>query len=233
MAAVINLAHAHGGICSINHPKTDGPAWEYGTDLSVDAMEVWQGPWPHRNTESLALWESLLAQGRRLPVVGGSDYHCSSGAETDMLRVGQPTTWVKVTERSATAILQAIRAGHASISAHPNGPRLDLQATAGEITAQMGDMVKVPAGEAINVSIEITNGAGHTLRVLADGEVVQENAITHAATTVQVPVKARHYVRAEVVGNMVREQLPPEAPVDLDLRGWRWALSNPVYVVAE
>ncbi|MFN8491349.1 MAG: CehA/McbA family metallohydrolase [Caldilineaceae bacterium] len=233
MAAVINLAHAHGGVCSINHPKTGGPAWEYGADLPVDAMEVWQGPWPHRNTESLALWENLLAQGRRLPVVGGSDYHCPSGAETDMLRVGQPTTWVKVTERSAAAILQAIQVGHASISARPTGPRLDLWATAGGVTAQMGDVLKAPVGEPVNVTVEVTNGAGYTLRVLADGEVVQESAITHDAATVQMAVNARRYVRAEVVGDMAREQLPPEAPAALDLRGWRWALSNPVYVAPE
>ncbi len=79
MAAIIELAHSAGGVCSINHPKTGGPAWEYSTDLDVQAMEVWQGPWPHRNEESLALWDRLLLRGaaasgsrrQRLPLSGG------------------------------------------------------------------------------------------------------------------------------------------------------------------
>jgi hypothetical protein len=37
-------------------------------------------------------------------------------------------------------------------------------------------------------------------------------------------------VRAEVVGDAPREMLPPNAPAGLDLRDWRWALSNPVYI---
>ena len=41
MAAVIQLAHANGGLCSINHPKAGGPAWEYDPRLPVDAIEMW------------------------------------------------------------------------------------------------------------------------------------------------------------------------------------------------
>ena len=108
MAQVIALAHANGGVCSINHPKIGGPPWEYATEVPVQAMEVWQGPWVNRNTESFALWDRLLSEGRRLPGVGGSDYHCPSGEETSFSRLGQPTTWVKVTERSEDAILAAI-----------------------------------------------------------------------------------------------------------------------------
>ncbi|HEU5088489.1 MAG TPA: CehA/McbA family metallohydrolase, partial [Roseiflexaceae bacterium] len=81
IAAVIGLAHQRGALCSINHPKVGGPAWEYPSSLPVDALEVWQGPWPHRNTESLALWDSLLQAGRRLPGVGGSDYHCPAAGD--------------------------------------------------------------------------------------------------------------------------------------------------------
>ena len=94
MAAIIDLALENDGICSINHPKVGGPAWEYGFDLPVQAMEVWQGPWPYRNDESLALWDRILCQGKRLPAVGGSGYHCPEGKEKSLLRLGQPTTWV-------------------------------------------------------------------------------------------------------------------------------------------
>lgn len=230
LRAVIALAHAHGGVCSINHPKQDGPAWQYSTDLPVDALEVWQGPWPWRNTESLALWDRLLANGRRLPVVGGSDYHCPAGDEIGFLRLGQPTTWVRVTERSIPAILAAIRAGRASISAAPDGPRLDLRATAGDTAAEMGQTLRIAPGAELNVEVQIERGAGWTLRLIADGMAAHTTPIVTAAATVRHTLTAARYVRAELVGDAPPAIIPPHAPPNLDLRDWRWALTNPIYV---
>ncbi|MFQ5856083.1 MAG: CehA/McbA family metallohydrolase [Anaerolineae bacterium] len=233
MAAVIDLAHASGALCSINHPKTDGPTWKYDTTLPVDAMEVWQGPWPWRNEESLALWDSLLNAGRRLPAVGGSDYHCPPSEETNFLWLGQPTTWVKAAERSAPAILDAIRAGRVSISATPKGPRLDIRAMAGTATAEMGEELALAPGTAIEVEVQVERGVGRTLRLIADGALAHEEPITTAPATVRVALAAERYLRAELIGDVTRELLSARAPNDLDLRGWRWALSNPVYVAYE
>jgi hypothetical protein len=230
MAAVIELAHAHGGICSINHPKQGGPAWEYTTDLPVQAMEVWQGPWPHRNTESLALWDRLLNKGRRLPAVGGSDYHCPSGEDTNLLRLGQPTTWVKITERSASAILDAIVAGRASISATPDGPRLDLSATVNGETTGMGEVIGGRDDGMMRVTVEILGGRGKTLHLIVDGYSQFQAQIEEDQSVLEAEVTVHRYVRAELVGDMEREALPSHAPEDLDLRDWRWALSNPIYV---
>lgn len=230
MRAVIALAHAHGGVCSINHPKPDGPAWQYSTDLPVDALEVWQGPWPWRNTESLALWDRLLASGRRMPVVGGSDYHCPAGDESGFLSLGQPTTWLKVTERSIPAILAAIRAGRATISAAPNGPRLDLRATADDSAAEMGETLRLARGSELTVEVQIERGAGWALRLIADGTLAHETPIATAAATVRHRLTAERYVRAELVGDAPPAIIPPHAPPNLDLRGWRWALTNPIYV---
>ena len=230
MRAVIELAHAHGGVCSINHPKQDGPAWQYSTDLPVDALEVWQGPWPWRNTESLVLWDRLLDSGRRLPVVGGSDYHCPAGDEAGFLRLGQPTTWVSVTARGIPAILAAIRAGRTSISAAPDGPRLDLRATAGDAAAEMGGTLRITSGSAINVEVQIERGAGWTLRLLVDCTLAHETPIAAATATVCHTLTATHYIRAELVGDAPPALIPPHAPPNLDLRDWRWALTNTVYI---
>lgn len=229
MAAIIARAHAHGGLCSINHPKEGGPAWNYSTDLPVDAMEVWQGPWPNRNEESLALWDSLLRDGRRLPAVGGSDYHCPSAEETGFLRLGQPTTWVEATERSVKGILDAISAGRACISASPSGSRLALQATTPEGTVQMGERLP-PQEQALQVSVEVVGGAGLALHLVTERGVVHRRLLQAEQETIQAQVAAQRYVRAELVGDMVPERLPPNAPVGLDLRDWRWALSNPIYI---
>jgi hypothetical protein len=233
MAAVIALAHANGGICSINHPKQGGPAWEYATDLPVQTMEVWQGPWPNRNTESLALWDRLLNEGRRLPAVGGSDYHCPAGEDTNFLRLGQPTTWVKVYERSVAGILEALVAGRTCISAMPEGPRLEISASAGGQSAGMGETIAPGADGKIVVRVEVLGGRGRTLRLVADGENVHEVTVQEERATVDVDLAVQRYVRAELVADMPAELLPTGAPPSLDLRGWRWALSNPVYVSGE
>lgn len=228
--AVIRLAHAVGGLCSINHPKTNGPEWEYDTSLPVDSMEVWQGPWAHKNTESLALWEGLLNSGRRLPAVGGSDYHCPAGEDPNFLRLGQPTTWVKVTERSVRGVLDAIRAGRASISAFPDGPRLDLRAHTPAVSAGMGEELLLGWGRAAEVELDVERGTGWTLRLVVDGEVAREVSITTATATVHLTVAPERYLRAELVGDAPRELLPPNIPPGLELREWRWALSNPIYI---
>ncbi len=231
MAAIIALAHESGGLCSINHPKKGGPPWEYGPNLPVDAIEVWQGPWPNRNNESLALWEELLRDGRRLPAVGGSDYHCPSGdQETGFLRLGQPTTWVKVSERSPAGVLNGIRAGRTCISASPEGPMLDLRATGDDITAEMGQALSLPAGRPAHVAVEVTGGAGLTLRLLTEAGIVDETKLDSDRATVNVETTARRYIRAELVGDMPPEQLPDDAPAGLDRHNWRWALSNPIYI---
>lgn len=232
MAKVIALAHESGAICSINHPKASGPAWEYGNDLPVDAMEVWQGPWANRNGESLARWDRLLLARSHLPGVGGSDYHCPAGADSGFLRLGQPTTWVKVDQRSVAGVLDAIRHGRASISYMPDGPRLDLRVHAGSAMAEMGETVAVARDEAIEVAVEVERGTGWKLRIVADGGIACEAPITESYATHACTIQATRYVRAELVGDAPHEILPADTPADIALREWRWALSNPVYIAA-
>lgn len=233
MAAIIERAHEHGGLCSINHPKKGGPPWNYSTDLPVDAMEVWQGPWPNRNEESLALWDSLLRDGRRLPAVGGSDYHCPRAEETGFLRLGQPTTWVEVHERSVDGILSAIAAGRACISASPHGPRLSLQARTALETAEMGQALAAK-GQPLQLTITVLGGAGFDLHLITEAGIVARRPVQGEGETITLDVTAHRYVRAELVGDMTPDRLPPNSPdipQGLDLRGWRWALSNPIYVI--
>jgi hypothetical protein len=230
IAGIIELAHGFGAVCSINHPKIGGPAWDYGFDLPVQAMEVWQGPWPYRNDQSLKLWDRLLCEGRHLPGVGGSDYHCPMGKETSLLRLGQPTTWVHVQERSVDGILAAICAGRACISAHPHGPRLDFSAESRADRASMGGTLSLAPGEDILVIVSVLGGAGYRLCLVADGTTVEEHEVQSASAEVKISVAAKTYIRFELVGDVPLEQLPHSVPDDIDLRDWRWALSNPIYV---
>jgi hypothetical protein len=230
MRAVIELAHAHGALCSMNHPAGGDLAWGYSTDLPVDSFEVWNGPWPKLNRGSLALWDELLQSGRRLPAVGGSDYHCPSGEETGFVRLGQPTTWVKAAGRSEAAVLEAIRSGRTCVTASPDGPRLELRATAGDVAAGMGDLLPVAAGQPIQIMVEVENGRGYTLRLIDERGVFQENVIDSNPAVVTGHIMSDRYVRAELVGDMPASQLPAGVPAGLDLREWRWCISNPVYI---
>jgi hypothetical protein len=230
MAKVIALAHDSDGLCSINHPKRLGPAWKYDLALPVDALEVWQAPWPSHNTESLALWDRLLVGGRRLPAVGGSDYHCPAGEETSLMRLGWPTTWVKVGERSVPAVLDAIRSGRVAISATADGPRLDLQARAGGTDAEMGQSLSLAADDVAEVEVQVEHGAGWMLRLIADGAVAAEALVTTSSATLRFSITARCYLRAELVGDAPQMLLPSNIPADLNLHEWCWALSNPIYI---
>lgn len=227
--AIIELAHSQGALCSINHPKQGGPAWEYGFDLPVDALEVWQGPWPYRNTESLALWDRLLGEGWRVPVVGGSDYHCPAAEDTNILRLGQPTTWVQVTERSVAGVLAGIQRGRVCISASPDGPRLDVHARSGDGGAAMGGVLSVSSGETVEVTTTVLGGSGLSLRLIVDGAVAFEQPIDSDEAVSTASIQPQRYLRAELVGDCPPALLPPQAPPAIDLRDWRWALTNPIY----
>ncbi len=227
--SIIDLAHAHGALCSINHPKQGGPAWEYGFDLPVDALEVWQGPWPYRNEESLALWDRLLAAGWRVPVVGGSDYHCPAGEDTNFLRLGQPTTWVQTTERSIRGVLEGIRSGRVSIGASPDGPRLEMCAASSLGETGMGGVLAVNDSELAEVTIRVWRGAGLALRIIVDGEVLFTQIVQGGDATIRATVQTGLSIRAELMGDCPPTLLPAQAPPHLDLSGWRWALTNPIY----
>jgi predicted metal-dependent phosphoesterase TrpH len=230
IAAVIDLAHQSGGLCSINHPRSGDLAWNYNTDLSVDGFEVWNGPWPNHNIENLALWDALLKNGRRLPVTGGSDYHCPSGEDTGFVRLGQPTTWVKSTARSAEAVLEAIQSGRACVCANPGGPRLDIEAATSSASAGMGGVLPVSAGETVHVRVEATGGEGFSLKIISEAGVIHEAMINSSPMVVEMDAEASLYLRAELVGDFPPEKLPANTPAGLDLRQWRFAISNPVYL---
>ena len=230
MAQVIELAHRSGGVCSLNHPKPGGPPWEYGFDLPVDAMEVWHTPWPFHNPTISALWDRLLSQGRRVPGVGGSDYHCQLPSYTGIRFLARPTTWVWAEEASVAGILAAILQGHACMSAGPSGPRLELWAEATGQRAMMGDTIHVASGEPVQWTVNVLGGAGLELRLVVDGETRCRHPVTRDEEVVHPRLEAARYVRAELVGDMPAEKLPAGAPSNLDLREWRWALSNPIYL---
>lgn len=122
MRLVVAHARASGAVVSVNHPKCPFCPYLWEDDNAFDLMEVWNGPFTPRNAKAVGWWTSLLKQGRRIPIVGGSDFH-----KPGVVKLGHPVTAVFSDAPTAVALLKEIRAGHAFISESVRGPRLELR----------------------------------------------------------------------------------------------------------
>lgn len=232
-APLVEAAHAQGVHVSPNHPLNSDP-WEYGFDLDIDSLEVWNAlfPFPTNNTPSLALWDSLIAQGRRLPGRGGSDCHHQTGIEAIGINVGNPTTWLVAAERSPQAVLDALAAGRASVSYAPTAERLLWRADAdgdGAFEAIMGD--RIPAdGAPVTLRLDIeqpVEGATWQVTVLRNGAVwhTEETRTPRVEVRDTPPAGADTWYRVEVRGE-VSEAPEPARLLYGDVIG----VTNPIYV---
>ncbi|MFQ5814216.1 MAG: CehA/McbA family metallohydrolase, partial [Anaerolineae bacterium] len=238
MARIIDAVHASGGLFSVNHPKDNGPAWEYSPNLPFDCVEAWQGVWASDNYQSLDFWDSLLRRGRRVVAVGGSDKHVEPfdraqdkpfTGEPRFYDIGTPTTWVYAEELSEAGILGGIQAGHVFISADPQGPELYLVADADgagrPYEGMMGDELIIAAGRPVMLRAQVVGGRGLVLRIVS-GEGVKRVPVESDdfAYRWQARPRGDTFYRLELVvpggGKIARN---PAAMV-------RRALSNPIYV---
>ena len=218
MSRVLKEAKSRGAVISINHPKEMGPPWTFGMESEFDCIEVWQLAWFMFNDQALALWDRLLKRGHRLTAVGGSDVHQEPfSGELGVITIGTPCTWVYAQELSSDGILSAARAGHVFISENPEGPRIDLSASADGRAAGMGDVLEVSPGSEVLLSCQVKGSRGDRLRICSLEAVVQ-NAIDadqfehHWSHRMEDAT----YFRVEVIGE--------GEPLQMH------ALSNPIYL---
>jgi hypothetical protein len=149
---------------------------------AVDTFEVWTEERFQRdprtgqsvvnpfNQMAIDEWYALLNQGHRLTAVGGSDD--KSGAH-----YGVPATAVYARELSRTALVDAVRGGHAYVRTlgATASPSLEFQATTsyGQ-TAIFGDRLATDSAAA---TVVVKGGTGQTLRILRNGAEVERLAI--------------------------------------------------------
>ncbi len=117
---------AGGGLFVIAHPRhvgdpeCTGCRWLYDDMLPGPArhVEIWNGGLDRaRNEEGLRLWYGWLDRGFRVFATAGTDAHGPGG-----IAVGKGFNVVRA-ERSAAAVLEALRAGRSYVS---RGPHLEL-----------------------------------------------------------------------------------------------------------
>ena len=206
-------ARTRGALITVNHPFDPSCSFLFDIQsLPFDCMEIWNGPMRESNLKAVGFWHQLLCSGRKIPAVGGSDYH----RDTPFIFLGGPTTSVYAESNGMSDILAALRSGHSFITFAPDGPVCEV--TSG--TAMMGDSVNFSKGNAIDGKIRALH-SGDVVRVVTNtSSDILFTAPADGTFNFTYEVKAPGFARVEVL----RSFLPgiPMLPA---------LISNPIFFV--
>ena len=233
-ATSVATAHAQGLHFSVNHPAAKD-LWEAGFDIDFDSMEVWTAPFvlPNSNSNAIAKWDELLGGGRRLGVRGGSDSHHQHDLESTLFNIGNPTTWICARAKTGESLLEALKAGHVTVSYAATAERLDFTADVdgdGTYETIVGDNVTPTDGKAIRFKIEIAGfraTSTYNVTVFKNGTSFKNWQLTAPNVTFEDTPTAgqRAYYRVEARGPT------SDAPILSAVAfGDFIALTNPIYV---
>ena len=134
MQNLISNARSKGAVISVNHPKCRFCPYLWEDDNAFDMVEIWNGPMRKSNVDAIKWWTDMLCNERRLPAIGGSDFH----KQKSLARLGNPVTGVYSKSPAAEDILDAIKKGRAFVSDKVGGVWLNLKY--GDFS--MGDVAK-------------------------------------------------------------------------------------------
>lgn len=181
--ALLAGAAATGGLVSINHPAAPsgelcmGCGWTApATDWTrVQAIEIVNGGLVaalggavETPLAGIAFWHHLLGKGHRLTAIAGSDTH-----DPTRNAPGVPATVVFARNLSVPALLEGIRSGRVFIDIEGSRDRfLDISATAGAATAEMGGTLVVRSGDAVEVIVRVAGVEGGRIEIVRDGAIV-------------------------------------------------------------
>ncbi len=113
-------ARTRGAKVVLNHPFCPNCGWRWGIeDTEYDLIEVWNGATPPAiNRKCLDWWDSRLKEGRRIPVIGGSDFHRLGYGRMP----ASPCTCLYAWSRTGEDLMEAMAAGHGFVVYGPEGP---------------------------------------------------------------------------------------------------------------
>jgi hypothetical protein len=209
--AIFQSARQRGALIVINHPFEDCCPFEFDlAQTPFDAVEIWNGPMRESNLKAIGMWHQMLAAGRKVPAVGGSDYHRDRLFQI----LGGPTMGVYAGSDAPADILAALRAGHSFITFSHEGPTVDL--AAGE--CKLGDTVEWETGLTLQISAKGLK-TGDVVRMVgadATADLLQAGADGDAALS--APVPGPGFARVEIY----RTFLPGVPPLPA-------LISNPIY----
>jgi hypothetical protein len=159
---------------SINHPSLPsgeacmGCGWQlHDVDFRrVDAIEVINGgsnkyfQGAPEAEAGIEYWHAILDRGFRVTAVGGSDNHDAKlSRDGRQSPVGVPATVVYAEALSMEGIFAGIRSGRVYVDLSGDADTVvDLRASSGPATADMGGSLSVGQGAAVNVEIRVLGG---------------------------------------------------------------------------
>jgi len=193
VAGIVDDVAAQGGVFIVNHPVLDlgseciGCVWNHVDDTpwdGVSALELITGNFDIGVQvfvpRVITLWDSLLDQGHRIAVVGGSDDH-RAGMDTGPTssQIGSPTTLVLADNLSETAIVEAIRNGRTIVKLrNPDDPFVELTIGDAEIGEQLDDVSSVTA------RAHVVGGDGTFVQLWRNGVKLEQKAVAGNDTTI-------------------------------------------------
>ncbi len=206
-----NQAQSRGALIVVNHPLDEGSGFKYDMNsLPFDCLEIWNGPMRESNLRAVGLWQHLLTLGKKIPAVGGSDYHRDNPFQI----LGGPTTCVYAMSVGTGDILDALKAGHAFITFFPQGPTAALS---------IGDAIMrdtLPWSQGAQLKSHVTGLLrGDVLRVVTgQGSENQFEAPANGSYQGEYSVSAPGFARVEILRAFL-----PELPLLPAL------ITNPIY----
>ena len=205
-----------GAVVSINHPirpsgeECMGCGWTPHSEVDynrVQAIEVVNGLDADTPFSGVGFWEKLLNQGYRITAIGGSDNHDALLAKlkSNSGTIGTPTTVIYADELSQEGILAAIRRGRVCIDVvGTRGRVLDISATVGSRSVNMGGALEVHRGSTVRFQGTVQGVAGGRVVPVIDGRPL----VTAKIPEFSGPTDSfefswrgdgkRHWVRADV-----------------------------------
>ena len=121
--ALLREAHQHGAVAPVNHDKEPLP-WDYDYP-DMDCFEVYHGHWLTGDDGILKTYVRFLAEGRRISLIGGSDYHQPEDLmPPSLFGLGRPTTVLWLPHLDAASVVGGLKSGHGYITESPTGPHL-------------------------------------------------------------------------------------------------------------
>ncbi|MCL2220932.1 MAG: CehA/McbA family metallohydrolase [Oscillospiraceae bacterium] len=210
MQSLIERAKEKGAIISVNHPKDEYFSYKWENKSCFDLVEIWNAPMRQSNMNAIAWWHEFLLSGRKLPIVGGSDYH----RDLHPALLAVPVTKVYAKSPSSADILKAITAGHSYVTSSVKGAELTLGC--GE--AMMGDTVK-HSGEVqhLSISAQKLRRAMRLDLITSDGVAEKWKKFSEGKLNEKVPIK-QSWRFAYLVA--VRRIFGKD---------YAWTITNPIY----
>ena len=164
-----------GALLSVNHDKPPMP-WAH-PEPDMACMEVWQRHWWARNEASLARYDERIRRGRRITLIGGSDYHTPARPLAgNPFGLGCPTTVVWLEELSIAGLITGLARGRVYVTESPDGPHVEIR-THG---VPMGGVAR--AANRLVVDVEVCGRCGRHARAGRTGRPHSRNRYRRNST---------------------------------------------------